>query len=210
MSKSKAVVEEKPIDRTCPNWTEFIINDLSEEEMFEGIPRMDGLRRMIEKHISPIVKTYVSVNPVVGQTLTIVATATIELENGEIHTACSDASPYGISDEFKYKLTALADTRAKSKAYREILRLQNTFTTDETNLKSQDAQTTEYITYPQKLMLGQKLKKLGINLAKIIQYYNISEQTNVDKLKLNECVTLMGKLDAIDKGREKCPEEVKE
>lgn len=198
--------------RTDPEWTDFIINQLTEEEKFGGVPKMDGLRRMVEKYVSPITNIEVSIIPHTGQILTVIAIASVTLYNGEKYTACSDANMFGATNDFKNKLTALADSRAKSKAFREILRLQNTYTSEEINEVS-DPEDDSFITRPQVSIIEQKCQKLGISVEKAIAHY-IPDPDNkvkgdITRLKMQGGILLMSHIDAIDKGREDCPEEIK-
>ena len=146
------LVVEGPLDYTHPDWTNFVLEHLTDDEMWDGYPRVDGLRRLVEKFFGRITGTYVKVDYHANPFPTVIVKATIQLESGETHEASSDATIYSAQGEFRNKLTAIADSRAKSKAYREILRLRNVSSREEA-VPSDDVTEDEDIQLTQKNMI---------------------------------------------------------
>lgn len=148
-------------------WHDFVISHLDENELFDGIPRMDGLRRLVELLVGKIkrVNTDIQIISTVNHPV-IVATATIELLDGSIYSAASDASFYSVAPAFKNRLTAIADNRAKAKVYREILRLGNMSTSEEVS-GSADLDEQELMVATQKSLILRKAKELNIDVNKV-------------------------------------------
>ena len=201
--------DSKKLTKNDPEWTDFILEELHEDEMFEGVPRIEGLRRMVEKYISPIQSILSRVTPCDnGQTLTIIVTVEVHLENGQVYTASSDANMYSCTGEFRNRLTATADTRAKSKVYREILCLRNMFTSEEV-IKTEDISEDSNVAHSQKLVINKVAKKLDIDLEKLMDAaLGELAPKNIDSLKQSQAVHLMGLLDDYAKGRKEIPEEI--
>jgi hypothetical protein len=192
MSKSKKA-EQAPT-RLDAEWTDYIINDLEESELYDGIPSAAGLRRMVEKHISPIVNIEVEITPIVGQFLTVAAVCKTTLANGECYSACSDANLWSAGEVFKFKLTALADTRAKSKCFREILRINNVLSLEEVN-STEDPDSDTFVTTTQVMALKKSCERIKADPELAMQYFLTDPPRELKKMKLNQCIELMGKID---------------
>ena len=177
-----------------PEWTDFMISKLHEDEMWEGIPRIDGLRRLVETYISKIKSLTVEVIPVVGNDLTVIAKACAVLEDGSIWTACSDASTKSTTGEFRNKLTSMADSRAKSKLYREILRLANLITSEELS-HTKDPDDEEQISGSQIAVVKNLIQIVNkeINVDKLIKHV-LGKEVNIDTLKFSEGAKLIQEL----------------
>lgn len=202
--------DSKTITKNDPEWTDFILEQLHEDELFDGVPRIEGLRRMVETYVSPIKSILSTVHPCDnGQTLTIIVTIEVHLENGQIYSASSDANMYSCIGEFRNRLTATADTRAKSKVYREILCLRNMFTTDEV-IKTEDLDEDSLVAHSQKMLINKKSAKLDIDISKLMDHI-LGELApkNLDSLKQSQAVSIMGALDDYDKERKGIPKEIK-
>jgi hypothetical protein len=148
-------------------WHDFVISHLDENELFDGIPRMDGLRRLVELLVGKInrVDTNVQILSTVNHPV-IVVTATVELSNGSSYSAASDASFYSVAPAFRNRLTAVADNRAKAKVYREILRLGNMSTSEEVS-GSADLEDQEAMVPTQKSLILRKAKELNVDINKV-------------------------------------------
>ena len=201
-------LEENTPDQTDSEWTEYCLSLLHEDELFHGIPKNDGLRRLVETLISPISSVEVDITPVVGQNVLIVAKVRIELVDGTTHEAAADANRWSTTEAFSNKLTALADTRAKSKAYREILKLRNVSSSDELTL-SDDPDVDQAIESGQKLMIEKLMpKKIGVSFdtVKLIKHV-LKEEKRLSSLKNSEAIKIIEQLTKFQDGEE-IPEEL--
>lgn len=198
-----------------PEWTDYVISQLDESEFWEGIPKLDGLRRLVEKLISPIVRVSVDIKPVIGNSVAIIATATVLLRNGEEFSAASDATPSSSPEGFRNRLTALADSRAKSKVYREILRLKNISTTEEVN-QSIDTDEHEPIVGSQTILINNLIKDISgthkkrISVGKLIKELFPSQNGDINVLKYSEAGKIIQKLSDFKAKRQDIPDSVLE
>jgi hypothetical protein len=190
-----------------PEWTDYVISQLDESEFWEGVPKLDGLRRLVEKLISPIVRVVVDIKPVISTNIAIIATATVLLRNGEEFSAASDATPSSAPEGFRNRLTALADSRAKSKVYREILRLKNISTTEEVN-QSIDTDEHELIVGSQTILINNLMKDIKtvhnktISLSKLIKQLFPMQSGDINTLKYSEAGKIVQKLSNFKAKRE--------
>lgn len=217
LSDSKIIEGQiiEPPSYIDPEWTDYVIGQLDESEFWEGVPKLDGLRRMVEKLISPIVRVSVDIKPVISTNTAIIAIATVLLRNGEEFSAASDATPSSAPEGFRNRLTALADSRAKSKVYREILRLKNISTTEEVN-HSVDTDEHEPIVGSQTILINNLIKDISnlhskrVSISKLIKELFPSQNGDINMLKYSEAGKIVQKLSNFKAKREEVPDSVLE
>lgn len=128
--------------RIDPKWSDYVLSQLAEDEKQGDYPKTDGLRRLVNLLIGPIIRTDVEVVncPSYGQanhndnTSTIKVSLQIhdkELNRDIVYSSCADASTIGMEAPYSYYLSAIAETRAEGRAYRKVLGLKNIITADE-------------------------------------------------------------------------------
>ena len=178
------IVEDRP---TCinddkrpqeydPEWSEYLLDQLSDSELINGAPTVDGLRRITEKCFgeiveskSDIVETPTSQN---NQRCTIRHTLTInKYGSGQSISVdgCVDVLYHKTPYPFKDHLVATADTRAEGKALRRALKIR-VVTAEE--LQNEDEAETlsadELINDQQVLALNQLCKRLDISVVPFV------------------------------------------
>lgn len=223
IEKKSKIVQDKQYTWTDPEWTDYVLSQLHEEEMWDGVPKMDGLRRLVEKLISPIRSISVNIQTVLTNNLVVIAIAEVILDNDTKMTAVSDATYYSAAPGFGHKLAALADSRAKSKAFRELLRLRNVSTIDEVNTANTvDLEDQEPILGTQIALINKLLKEIQdkINLNKVILHVcegvaleEVASNSTLiacplDRLKHTQAGKLIQKLSNFKAKREQVPKEL--
>lgn len=123
-----------------PGWSQYVVDKLSDDEKFQDMPKTDGLRRLVEELVGPIVNMETKMEEVPRHGIDSdknTATATVKItylnsrftQNGRPTpmSVCSTADANGLSCQhpFNKYLSSMAETRARGRAYREILRLKN-------------------------------------------------------------------------------------
>jgi len=125
-------------------WSEWVISQFADDELENGAPTCDGLRRVAEDVIGPIAKVEVIKNdtPNVSNkgNATVVVGVTIEpvmLEGHPRHGSyiyvedLADANRLNTPEEIFKHPSATAGTRAESRVYRKMLRLRKVLTAEE-------------------------------------------------------------------------------
>ena len=208
--------QEEILNRQSPNWTKYILSQLEDDECdidkldtSKKYPRTDGLRRLLEKEVSPINNISSTVIQFPNPTNNMIATVktTLHLENGESYEAVADAIKEDIDYPFDRYVTALAETRSEGRAYRKALRLKNVVTKEELILKTEDQPENNKINRTQISMIDVMCSndKLNINVKKLLEHifkqgvkldislYTHEEAASVNRI-LNEYQSDMSKI----------------
>lgn len=129
------------VSKYSDEWNKLLADDLQEDEMIEGTPTYYGLKRLVEKFVSPITSMSCEIQPVFGDKFYCIAKARIELENGEVYEAAADAHNTNTKDNMRSYITSCADTRAKSRACKEALGLKNVVSAEQLGQDPDDARS---------------------------------------------------------------------
>ena len=126
------------------NWSEWVISQFADDELENGAPTCDGLRRVAENVLGPIEKVEVIKNdtPNINNkgNATVVVGITISPIVLEGHPRygkyvyvedLADANKLNTPEEIFKHPSATAGTRAESRAYRKLLRLRKVLTAEE-------------------------------------------------------------------------------
>lgn len=116
---------------TSPEWNDYVLGHLVPEEQQDGKPNVDGLRRLVELLVGPILVSTSNVlqvpSPANGWTATVVHT--IEMggrhsgDDLRVYSGSADANADNTDAPYSKYPTAIAETRAEARALRRILRL---------------------------------------------------------------------------------------
>ena len=189
------VNEDKRPQEYDPEWSEYLLDQLSDGELINGAPTVDGLRRITEKCFgeiieskSDIVETPTSQN---NQRCTIRHTLTInKYGSGQSISVdgCVDVLYHKTPYPFKDHLVATADTRAEGKALRRALKIRVVTAEELQNEDEAEAlSANELINDQQVLALNQLCKRLDISVVPfVIAEYKVK--------KINELRNLEGRL----------------
>lgn len=171
--------EEEIITHRHPQWHEYVMEQLTKEELKEGNPTVDGLRRVIEDVYGTVLKAKTDViqtpSEQNGKRATVVHTLTVRRydDNDKIQISGAADVYYGNTDEgFRNHPVATAETRAEGRALRRALKLRKVVSAEEMGDTSGDSIKEENpgsITTAQITALNVMSKnKVHVNLAKLI------------------------------------------
>ena len=119
------VAEESP-STTDPGWNDYVMSKFTEKELYDGNPLVNGLRRVAELVIGPIVYSGpTQVFPPQRDDHHGRATVvfTVEFENGMRYSEVADCWEGNTDDMFCAYAIATASTRAEGRALRKALRI---------------------------------------------------------------------------------------
>ena len=146
---TKSLEESESQGLSRPNfnsekWSEWVISQFTDDELENGAPTCDGLRRVAEDVLGPIEKVEIIKNdtPNVNNkgNATVVVGVTISpviLEGHPRHGSyiyvedLADANKLNTPEEIFKHPSATAGTRAESRVYRKMLRLRKVLTAEE-------------------------------------------------------------------------------
>jgi hypothetical protein len=134
--------QTETFNRFSKGWTQFILNQLEDDEKDQQYPKTCGLGRLLEKEVSKIISLTSSVIQPPRNDNNMMATVktTLELENGEVYEACADAQKSSLEYPYDKHVTAIAETRSEGRVYRRALRLKGVVTQEEMIEKKEEKQ----------------------------------------------------------------------
>ena len=183
-----------------PEWSEYLLDQLSDSELINGAPSVDGLRRITEKCFgeileskSNIIETPTSQN---NQRCTICHTLTISKYRSAQTISvdgCVDVLYHKTPYPFKDHLIATADTRAEGKALRRALKIRVVTAEELQNEDEQEALSSDELVNDQQILaLNQLCKRLDVSVVSFVTgEYKVKQ---INKLRNLEGRLLIGKL----------------
>jgi hypothetical protein len=124
-------------DVQAPAWTPFLLGQLGDDELYEGRPTWEGLRRLTELHLGRVVEAVTVIAESPSKTNGFVAACvhnlTIQTFGGDLcrYSGAADCSALNCLAPYSNYPTATAESRAKGRAYKSALQLRNVYTSDE-------------------------------------------------------------------------------
>lgn len=175
MSEEKEIVPE----RTSKAWQEYVLSKFEEGELEDGKhPTVGGLRRVSELLIGEISSSKVSITYSSETYCSCVCSITYVNETKiREYEGFADAHKHNTDHPFNLYLAAMAETRARSRAYRNALGL-NVVSADET---AKDPLPTEEelepITENQINLIEDRCRKFDINIKKFVNSRSVKYET---------------------------------
>lgn len=178
---------ERPLP-TDPTWSDWVIQQFTEDELYQGQPTVDGLRRVAQIVIGTI---KASISTILFSTETrVTAQHQIVFEDERMFGDCADVTKENIQAIFGNFLTACACTRAEGRALRKALGLKHVVAAEELNDKAPLAESLDgNIQDVQKRTLNVLCERLDINGLLFVnsgasKYEKISDITSATAVKM--------------------------
>ena len=160
-----------------PEWSEYLLDQLSDHELINGAPSVDGLRRITEKCFGEIIESRSNIieSPRSDNALRCVICHTLIIAKYRgMRTirvdGCVDVVHSKTPYPFKDHLVATADTRAEGKALRRALKIR-VITAEELQSESEEEVliSDEGVNDQQILAINQLCKRLGVNVEGLVK-----------------------------------------
>lgn len=212
-----ANVETEPVNQepeekltplpTEPEWHDYVMSHFIADELVDGCPTADGLRRVCEKlvgAISEVTPTVVQTpDQTNGERATVVVTISVNHYDGR-HSLVGDAVDCfrgNLDGKFAVFPVATAVTRAEARALRKILRLRKIVSAEEKLTEPVDPNATfvpentrnSEITNQQESVIKTLLPRAGVVLDKLLQAGS-RKVSSVQQLTFDEAANLIGSL----------------
>lgn len=126
-----------------PDWSDYVMSQFKSDELEQGNPTCDGLRRLVEYLVGPISGRSIHVQQAPSRenygTSTVICTVRV-INNIEGHllygreiseSDAADVNRYNTQEPYHLHPTATAATRAEARALRKILRLKKVIAVEE-------------------------------------------------------------------------------
>jgi hypothetical protein len=184
---------EKEPKITDKNWVDFVLSHFDDDEMVEGCPTVDGLRRVAELLLGPILEGRAHVVEAAnllnnGGRATAEYTVTfawtrdaLGKDDRRTFTDAADVSDANCDPAYARFAAAMAATRAEGRAYRKALKLKRVVAVEEITSVPVNHETNEgFIDRSQRTFIEVLCKRNDINVLAFVnsgkrQYAEITE-----------------------------------
>ena len=211
------VEELKDTKRAYPSdydigWSEFLLDQLADNELINGAPTVDGLRRITERFFGEILhsRTQVLEHPTSqnNQRCTLCHSIGIKkYRTGEkiMIDGCVDVLYHKTPYPFKDHLIATADTRAEGKALRRALKIRVVTAEELQNEDEEEALSSDELLNDQQILaINQLCKRINVSVsAFVIGEYNTTKKIN--DLRNLEARLLISKLSEFQRAPKDIP-----
>lgn len=214
---------EKVISPTDPNWKDFIMGLFDpKDEVFNGCPTVDGLRRITELVIGPIIESNAKViqspnkandyHAVVEHEVVVLRKH--HLEDGElpyqqIATEVADVRTDENDNMFSKYSAAYASTRAEGRALRKLLRLRKIVAVEEMDGNNRFDGTMNIdatMTATQCMTINLIAKRNNVNTWDMIKDTLSSQKIKQARdIPYSDAKDIIGYLNEVDRGTETLP-----
>jgi len=203
-------------------WTDYVLELLSDDEKIKGNPTTDGLRRIFEVAMNcsitqSLSEVCQSPDPNNGNRATVVHSLTYILKDSGLDSPFNTITVNGAADVywgncdkiFRNHPVAVAETRAEGRALRRGLRLRKVVAAEELAEEIEDdidGHNAGKISNNQLNFMDVLCKRLDINAAKYLESMDLS--VDIDKLDHNNGVSIIRKLSSYQQDTSNIPETI--
>lgn len=149
-------------------WTDHILSLFGKDEIYDGKPTVDGLRRVAQKILGPIKTSKTKVVQVPTMENEIAATVRVRVSIGDqTFDGCANVTEASAPDIIGPHVVALAETRAEGRALKKALNLR-VLTKEEAGLNESDSNSIQKISQTQIDAIHNQAKNFNISIDKLL------------------------------------------
>ena len=218
VSGERDVVIPQPED---PGWNEYVFTHFEDEEIFDGRPTVDGLRRVCRKLLGPILESVTTLkqtpSPQNEWSASVEHRLVVLIQNEEttyqkVISDVADGNKNNLDLMTVIHPSAAAGTRAEGRALRKMLGLRNIITAEE-QAENTVADVIEetvngVITHSQKVIIQTMSKNLGIDIAKMLAAGKTS-YSSLDEMSFRHADDLITTMHNWKKDTTKIPQSIR-
>jgi hypothetical protein len=154
-----------------PEWTDYILGQLEKDEKYEEYPKLDGLKRLLQKEIGEIElsESRLVASPSFDNMHTYIVQHTIKVNSGGVvlkYSALAEANQMNLSPPYDKYPASIASTRAYGRAVRDALKLKNVVAAEEID----DSESSDTANKAQVNAIYALAKKNNLDIVKVINY----------------------------------------
>jgi hypothetical protein len=200
-----------------PDWNDYVLTQLKQEELMDGNPTTDGLRRLVELLLGPIVESDSDVYqcPNKDNSYTAVVKHTIEVkfrsdDSSRRFSGVADVNHRNTDAPFSAFAVATADTRAEGRALKRALGIKKV-TAEETAQTVIDDPTVEEDTRIKDVQiksLATVCKRLNVNVQKYVNSGS-REYNSIKNVQYKTALEMIKKLNQYQQNMNAIPDDVK-
>lgn len=172
--------EEKELTITDYEWTDYVLGELKEKEVYDGKPTVDGLRRIAQKLLGPITSCKSKVYQTPSPENQISSTVRVRIKIGDkIFDGCANTDEMSAPQMIGRHVVALVETRAEGRALRKALNIR-VITKEEVGLDQEMIVDSNKISDVQIKALENQANVHNVNLVKVLTaLYNTNDVSSL-------------------------------
>lgn len=182
-------------------WSDYVMKQFAEDEIFDGMPTVDGLRRVAEMLVGDIVNSQAKSVACPGgardnKSATVEFTVTFVTPEGtpKTYTEVADVTIANTDQEFANYPSATASTRAEGRALRKALKLKRVVAAEEVKeVEEAGEDANKKIRESQVNFIKILCRQNNINVKKFVNNGTVQYKQLKD-VPYNEAVKLLEKL----------------
>lgn len=210
---SEVTYEISPSD---PGWSDHVLTLFTEDELYEGNPRVHGLRRITQllygkatKSVAKIIET-----PNQENNQRAVVEYTVAFDEGVTYTDVADASPLNTDSNYLPYCISVASTRAEARALRKLLGVsrvaaEEVFDKDTKNVQYIESEPGKKIQDYQIKGIDRLCKLCDINVTKMLKQSSYGPFDKIEEVSYNIASKLLTSLNSFHQDLTKIPEPIK-
>jgi hypothetical protein len=217
----------KKIDETDPEWSDYVISQLTDKECKDGMPTCDGLRRIFKKLIGRIVSVDIDVlkSPTMSDRTATVRCSIQFKRHGVISARDEyvsdvfDVNPDNTPFPYCNASVATASTKAEARALRKALGLVRVYALEEVNqgvakedLDPMVIDENRPISDSAKIVINTMCNRMGIDQSKLIKFCGIQTESmhTLTYKQSHEVINILnGFSRGTENGGQSIPEQIK-
>jgi hypothetical protein len=201
-------------------WHDYVMGFFHKDELVDGNPTVDGMRRVCELLVGRICTIKSTVlqcpSPENERRATVQTYICLEERNGVFRDYDGSADAYGGNTDGVYSRypVALAETRAEGRALKRALRLRKVISAEEVGSNKNEEMFTEEALQPindtQKTFIGMLCNKdrLNLNVEKVVRHI-LPKIKNPAEIRYGEAKEVIMKLDELQRNPQDIPDELR-
>jgi hypothetical protein len=207
-----------------PEWSNFVMSNFAEDELREGMPTCDGLRRVFKKLIGDILSCEMTVvkSPTSSDQTSTVKCSIVFSKRGSVKerfiSDVFDVNPDNTPWPYCKSSVGTAATKAEARALRKALGLVKVYSAEEIQegMNSDEIPTNQdgsrQISDSAKIAINTMCNRLSVKPAKLFSFMGLS-RSDVSELTYSESHAVLAKLNAFTRGEanggESVPDQIK-
>lgn len=204
----------KPIpEYGSDEWSDYVMSEFTDDELIEGSPTVDGLRRVTNKVLGDIVcsiaKVIQSPSPANDYSATCEHYIEIYTHDGytKKYTEVADVSSKNTDPEYARYPTAMASTRAEGRALRKALMIKRVVAAEELT-EVEVEEDCVLINKSQITFLDSLCKRNDINVLKFINM-GVSKYQKIQDIPHSTAAKMVSVLSEYQRNHSKIPDAIK-
>ncbi len=136
-----------------PEWSDYVLSKFEYDEMVDGNPTVDGLRRITELLLGQVNSSSTEIVQVPTKEnegrATAIHTVSVIMPNGDMRTVSGSGDAWHKNTDMPYSKfpVAMAETRAEGRALRRLLQLKKVVAAEELSQNATEETEDDYKTY---------------------------------------------------------------